>query len=53
MQILKASLRASNLLHNRLLVKVFNSPMSFFDSTPIGRILNVFSRDLDESNWLL
>ena len=45
----KASLRASSLLHNRLLVKVFLSPMEFFDSTPVGRILNIFSRDLDES----
>ncbi|EFX63846.1 ABC protein, subfamily ABCC, partial [Daphnia pulex] len=43
---IKASLRASNLLHNRLLVKVFNSPMSFFDSTSVGRILlkHLFTR---------
>lgn len=24
--------------------------MRFFDSTPVGRIINIFSRDLDESN---
>lgn len=26
--------------------------MSFFESTPIGRILNIFSRDLDDSNYI-
>ena len=49
----QASLRASSLLHNRLFVKVFNSPMRYFESTPIGRILNIFSRDLDESKYLV
>ena len=27
--------------------------MSFFDSTPVGRIINIFSRDLDESICLI
>lgn len=45
----KVALRASSLLHNRLFIKIVDSPMRFFDSTPVGRILNLFSRDLDES----
>ena len=49
----KAALHASSLLHNRLFAKVFNCPTRYFESTPIGRILNLFSRDLDESKALI
>jgi len=49
----KASLRASSLLHNQLFAKVFNCPTKYFESTPIGRILNLFSRDLDETDGRL
>jgi len=50
---IKASLRASSLLHNQLFAKVFNCPTRYFESTPIGRILNLFSRDLDETDGRL
>lgn len=38
-------LRASKTLHSQMLETIFHVPISFFDSTPIGRILNRFSKD--------
>ncbi|XP_055476933.1 ATP-binding cassette sub-family C member 12 [Psammomys obesus] len=42
------TLRASSSLHNRVFNKIVRSPMSFFDTTPTGRLMNRFSKDMDE-----
>lgn len=39
--------RASKILFKRLLDAVVGSPMRFFDTTPTGRILNRFSKDVE------
>ncbi|GIX88296.1 multidrug resistance-associated protein 1 [Caerostris darwini] len=41
------TLVASNVLHNGVLTNVLKSPMSFFDTTPLGRIVNRFAKDVD------
>ena len=41
------SIFASQLIHNRLLMNVLRLPMSFFETTPSGRILNRFSKDIN------
>jgi ABC-type multidrug transport system fused ATPase/permease subunit len=34
-------------MHSDMLNAVFRLPMEFFDVTPLGRILNRFSKDVD------
>lgn len=38
---------ASNGLHRAALQNVFYSPMSVFETQPLGRILGVFGKDID------
>ncbi|OQR70921.1 multidrug resistance-associated protein 1-like, partial [Tropilaelaps mercedesae] len=41
-------LQAASRLHNAMLYRVLRAPMSFFDSTPLGRLLNRFGKDVDQ-----
>ncbi|XP_058043060.1 ATP-binding cassette sub-family C member 2 isoform X2 [Ahaetulla prasina] len=40
------TIRASRVLHEQLLSNILRVPMSFFDSTPTGRIVNRFAKDI-------
>nr|XP_009289330.1 multidrug resistance-associated protein 5 [Danio rerio]XP_017214608.1 multidrug resistance-associated protein 5 [Danio rerio]XP_021328455.1 multidrug resistance-associated protein 5 [Danio rerio]XP_021328456.1 multidrug resistance-associated protein 5 [Danio rerio]XP_021329979.1 multidrug resistance-associated protein 5 [Danio rerio] len=44
----KCTVRAASVLHDKLFKTLLLSPMRFFDTTPLGRILNRFSKDMDE-----
>ncbi|XP_009676710.2 ATP-binding cassette sub-family C member 12 [Struthio camelus] len=44
----KTTLKASSTLHDSLFSKILQSPMSFFDTTPTGRLMNLFSNNMDE-----
>ena len=41
------SLNASRQIHSRLLVSVTRAKFKFFDSTPLGQLMNRFSKDLE------
>ncbi|XP_029296884.1 multidrug resistance-associated protein 5 [Cottoperca gobio] len=44
----KCTVKAASVLHDKLFHRLLLSPMHFFDTTPLGRILTRFSRDMDE-----
>ncbi|PWA25700.1 hypothetical protein CCH79_00001636, partial [Gambusia affinis] len=57
-----AAVNASHVLHSKLLDNVLRVPMLFFDTTPLGRVLNRFAKDIftiDEvipqlfSSWIM
>uniref|UniRef100_A0A1L8E4B5 ABC-type glutathione-S-conjugate transporter n=2 Tax=Nyssomyia neivai TaxID=330878 RepID=A0A1L8E4B5_9DIPT len=46
-------LNAAKLLHHKLLGHTLRLPMAFFDTTPLGRIMNRFSKDVDIADNIL
>ncbi|XP_030838051.1 multidrug resistance-associated protein 4 isoform X2 [Strongylocentrotus purpuratus] len=44
---------AATVLHNRMFEALIRAPMQFFDTNPIGRILNRFSKDIGLMDELL
>uniref|UniRef100_A0A7S2SS28 ATP-dependent transporter ycf16 n=1 Tax=Rhizochromulina marina TaxID=1034831 RepID=A0A7S2SS28_9STRA len=42
----RTSLRASRVLHGAMMERVLRAPTGWFDKTPVGRILNRFSSDI-------
>ena len=47
------SVGASMRIHNNLLENILKAPMSFFDTSPLGRIVNRFSKDMDDVDNVL
>ena len=41
-----AAMKAARNLHLNLLVNIMHSPVTFFETTPLGRIVNRFSKDI-------
>ncbi|PXF49940.1 Multidrug resistance-associated protein 1 [Gracilariopsis chorda] len=50
---LNLALFASKKLHDKMLGSVLRAPITFFDTTPIGRIISRFSRDVQTLDELL
>ncbi|KAF9430894.1 hypothetical protein BGZ76_000670 [Entomortierella beljakovae] len=48
-----AGARSAKVLHQKALKNIFRAPTSFFDTTPLGRIINRFSKDVDACDNLL
>lgn len=43
----EGALRSSKILHSNILLSGLRAPMQFFDSTPVGRVINRFSKDIE------
>ena len=43
-----ASLKASTTMHDAMAARVMSAPVGWFERTPLGRILNRFSSDIQE-----
>ena len=41
------TLNASRLMHKTMLERIMKGPMGFFDTTPLGRIVNRFAKEVD------
>jgi len=44
---------ASRKVHHASLHQLVGAPISFFDTTPVGRVLNRFSKDTDDMDYQL
>ena len=44
---------SSRRLHKDAIFRVLHAPMSFFETTPVGRIMNRFSKDIDTMDNML
>lgn len=47
MSIVSGAINATRKLHAKLLCNIIHAPMYFFNTTPLGRIINRFSKDID------
>ncbi|XP_065356721.1 multidrug resistance-associated protein 1 isoform X2 [Calliphora vicina] len=46
-------IRCAQILHETLLTSIMHWPMDIFDTTPLGRIVNRFSKDIDTVDTIL
>eukprot|EP00929_Paragymnodinium_shiwhaense_P054641 TRINITY_DN273_c0_g1_i1.p1 TRINITY_DN273_c0_g1~~TRINITY_DN273_c0_g1_i1.p1 ORF type:complete len:1364 (+),score=417.09 TRINITY_DN273_c0_g1_i1:74-4165(+) len=53
LSLVAASTRASKNLHGQLYNALVRAPLSFFDTTPIGRVINRFAQDMQQMDDML
>lgn len=44
------TLRAAQFIHNSLLKRILRAPLEWFDLTPVGRVVNRFSKDIEATD---
>lgn len=48
-----SGIKASRVLFLRLISNIFHLPLTYFDKTPRGRVLNILSEDLAEVDYVM